>query len=130
MRVSFVQVRDALENKRPLEVGEIIIDTQIETNSLPHDMHAPRELKGRIETNSLTHAMHAPRELKGRIETNSLTHAMHAPRELKGRIETNSLTHAMHAPRELKGRSAKAGGLVVVGSYVPGSSAQLENLLA
>src|SRR5439155_7178994 len=83
-----------------------------------------------IETNSPTHAMHAPRELKGRIETNSLTHAMHAPRELKGRIETNSLTHAMHAPRELKGRSAKAGGLVVVGSYVPGSSAQLENLLA
>src|SRR2546421_1631781 len=70
---SFVRLRGALENKPPLEVSEIISDTQ---------------------------------------------------------IETNSLTHAMHAPRELKGRSAKAGGLVVVGSYVPGSSAQLENLLA
>src|SRR5438876_2400963 len=51
---SFVRLRGALENKPPLEVSEIISDTQ----------------------------------------------------------------------------SAKAGGLVVVGSYVPGSSAQLENLLA
>ena len=69
---SFVRLRGALEDKPPLAVSEVIRDAQIETNSLPH---------------------------------------------------------AMHAPRELKGRPAKAGGLVVVGSYVPGSSRQLENLL-
>src|SRR5438045_3689394 len=36
-----------------------------------------------IETNSLTHAMHAPRE----IETNSSPDATHLPEELKGRLQ-------------------------------------------
>jgi uncharacterized protein YgbK (DUF1537 family) len=70
---SFVRLRGGLENKPPLAVSEILSHAQIETTSLPH---------------------------------------------------------AMHAPREVKGRSAKGGGLVVIGSYVPGSSMQLENLLA